>query len=327
MNFKAPKFWSSKSPVSAALLPFSYLYLVAHKLHQKSKKPYKASCPVLCVGNAVVGGSGKTPTVLALLDVVKDLGLAKNPYVLTRGYGGTLSGAVQVDHNKHRVSDVGDEALILARKAPVIKSPDRAEGAKLAEKLGADMIIMDDGLQNPGLHKDIKVLVVDSTFGFGNERLLPAGPLRSPLRHTLETVDLLLTIGKRTDNVSMFSLDEQAPMLWAYLDTDETIDLTKKYIAFAGIGHPEKFKRTLERHGANILSWHEFPDHYTFSTADLETLKTEAQKKGAELITTEKDYMRIPGAYKKYVRPLPVTLVFEEREELEVFLKQKLEGR
>lgn len=325
MTFKAPKFWSTRNAVSTALLPVSALYLLGHKMHQKSKTPYKASCPVLCVGNAVVGGSGKTPTVLALIDVVRDLGLAKNPVVLTRGYGGSLDGPVLVDRQIHSVRQVGDEPLLLAAKAPVIKSVDRAEGAKLAESMDADMIIMDDGLQNPGLHKDLKILVVDALSGFGNERLLPAGPLRSPLRHTLESADVILTIGKRSDNISLFSLDDNAPTLWAYLDTDEKIDTGKRYVAFAGIGQPDKFKRTLERHGADLAGWHDFPDHYAFTAADIERLKREADKTGAQLITTSKDFMRIPSAYKKYVHALPVTLVFEEREELEVFLKQKLE--
>ncbi len=325
MILKAPKFWSSKNAVSTALMPLSALYLIAHKAHQKSQNPYKAACPVICVGNAVVGGSGKTPTVLALVDMVRDLGLAKNPYILTRGYGGSLEGPVQVDAQIHSSRAVGDEAMMLAKKAPVIKSADRAAGAKLATDSGADLIIMDDGLQNPGLYKDIKVLVVDAMSGFGNERLLPAGPLRSPLNHTLENADLILTIGKRSDNVSLFSLDEEVPTLWAYLDTDEEIDTSKKYVAFAGIGHPEKFKRTLERHGVEIAGWYDFPDHYAFSSGDIEKLKREADKKGAQLITTSKDFMRIPSAYKKYVHPLPVSLAFEEREELEVFLKQRLE--
>ncbi|MEM6780286.1 MAG: tetraacyldisaccharide 4'-kinase [Pseudomonadota bacterium] len=324
MILKAPKFWNEKNALSSALSPLSYLYWLGHSFHQKGKTAYRASIPVLCVGNAVVGGSGKTPTVLALIDVLKEQELCKNPFVLTRGYGGSIQSPVQVDPQNHNTAQVGDEALLLARKAPVIKSADRAAGAKMAEELGADMILMDDGLQNPTLHQDIKVLVVDSVFGFGNERLLPAGPLRAPLRQTLESVDLIITIGKRTDHVSMFSLDETAPTIWAYLDSDEQLDAVKPYIGFAGIGRPEKFEKSLKDMNANIAAFHPFADHHPYSAYDMEKLRRDAQKHKAQLITTEKDFVRIPSAYHKYVEVLPVNLIFEEREELTLFLNQKL---
>lgn len=328
MQHKRPKFWSSKTSwLSTLLVPASFCYLLGHKLYQKRRKPYHASIPVICVGNAVVGGSGKTPTTLALIDMLKDKGFAKNPYILTRGYGGTLVDPVLVDPNVHGTRHVGDEALLLARKAPVIKSADRAAGARMAEEMGADLILMDDGLQNPSLYQDIKILVIDSIFGFGNERLLPAGPMRAPLNGVLHDIDLMVTIGKRTDSYALFSLNEEAPTVWAYLEANKKVDLSKRYIAFAGIGLPEKFKRTLEKEGAEIVAWHDFPDHYPYSAGDMMTLNKEAEKHKAQLITTEKDFVRVPLAYQKYVESLPVSLVFEEEEELMVFFNQRLGHR
>lgn len=326
MSLKAPKFWYEPSPLSTLLTPMSWLYLLGHMAHQKTGKAYKASIPVICVGNAVVGGSGKTPTVAALVQLLKDKKLFQNPHILTRGYGGTEPGPTLVDHTIHSYRKVGDEAILLSRYAPVIVSKNRAEGAKLAEASSADVILMDDGLQNPGLHKDLKILVVDSFRGFGNQRLLPAGPLRSPLQTTLRNTNMTLTIGKKSDSYSMFSLDEERPSYNAHFEADSLPDLNKSYFGFAGIGHPAKFEYTLNEYGLKLAGFEEFADHHPYSAADMETLRAAAKKTGAQLITTEKDFVRVPKAYQKYVELFPVTLHFEQEDELVSFLKRKLKA-
>lgn len=323
-TFKTPQFWQRRNWISALLTPFSAIYALGWRMHQHSKQPFKVDIPVICVGNAVMGGSGKTPTVIAFVDFIKTHDLAKNPYVLTRGYGGSITSPTLVDPKVHNFEDVGDEALLIARHAPVIKSPDRAEGAKLAIEKGTDMIIMDDGLHNTSLHQDIKILVVDSHYGFGNERLFPSGPLRAPLRSTINKADIILTIGKRTDGYDVFSLDESAPTLWAYINSDKKLDTSKPYIAFAGIGLPQKFKRSLEKAGAKLIDFHEFPDHHVFTEKELQNLKQQAEDSAAILITTEKDFIRIPLAYHDSIATFPIHLEFEAHETLLSTLKAKL---
>ena len=303
----APSFWFKKDSKRAALLsPLSWVYALAHALHQKSKKTYISALPVICVGNATVGGNGKTPAVHALIPLLKNHGLCTAPVILMRGYGGRETGPLLVDPNSHNSALVGDEAMMSAAKYPVIISADRAAGAKLAEEHGFDLIIMDDGLQNPGLHKDFVLLVVDGVARFGNQKLLPAGPLRAPLKETLKKIDTILSIGDRFDDQtstkSVFS---------AHFTSDKDLS-GQKIIAFAGIGRPDKVKATLQQCGAEIIAFHGFPDHHPYKDEELESMKTEAKEKDAILITTEKDYMRIPDHKRSGIDTLPVHLQFDQ---------------
>lgn len=328
MPLKPPRFWADPSSRVAALLsPLSALYAAGRRIHQCTRRAYRSKLPVVCIGNIVAGGSGKTPTVIALVRLIREKGLFQSPCVLTRGYGGALTGPTLVDLDHHTVADVGDEALLLAHHAPVIVSHDRIAGAKLAELSGADIIIMDDGFQNPTLHKTLSILVIDTGYGLGNGRQIPAGPLRESLPSALRRADAVLAItppdGTTTDGPWN---NTQTPVLRAQLMPASTIDSTTPLIAFAGLGRPEKFFETLTAGGVQIISTHAFADHHPYTDADLAPLAAQAEDKKATLITTEKDYVRLPPAYRDKVAVLPVELRFESPDDVLNLLRQKGSG-
>jgi len=318
MILKTPSFWYRGTWISRALSPLSCIYRAVHTLNQKSKTPYRSNLPVICIGNVVTGGSGKTPAVLALLDLIQKHGLFQNPVILTRGYGGNLKGPTYVDPQKHSYKDVGDEALLLAGHAPVIVSADRAAGAKLAELGGADLILMDDGLQNPGLEKTLAFLTVNTTTGFGNGRLLPAGPLREPLQDAFAKIQAVIQIG---DDAAL-PLPANKPALKSRIDPVTDIDKTKNYVAFAGLGTPEKFKTTLEENGAMLKDWYAYPDHHPYAESDLEKLEKAAKTHNARLITTEKDFVRLPEAFKQQVDVFKIRLIFDDEPAMIDLLKK-----
>lgn len=288
MTVKTPPFWyqPSRSLTAHALRPVSWLYQIGHSVNKALQaKPYTSTIPVICVGNAVAGGSGKTPSVIALVQLLKEQGFCKTPYILSRGYGGEITNTTLVDTTKHSAKDVGDEPLLLNEYAPVIIGANRADSAKLAEKYGADLIIMDDGLFHHSLHKTITLLVVDRAVDFGNGLTIPAGPLREPLKNILPRVQGIICIGK--------AFHSDIPVVESSIDPSSDIDTTQKYIAFAGLGRPKKFKKTLEDNGAHIVGWHPFPDHHPYTDEEITALKKEASEKGAKLITTSKDFIKI----------------------------------
>lgn len=321
MHLKAPSFWyndpSLKGRCKAALLlPFSLLYLIGHKLHQLAIRPYRASIPVICVGNLVAGGSGKTPTALALMQLVRDHHWAENPCFLSRGYGGSEKGPAFAQRHKHRHHETGDEPLLLARHAPAIVSANRKHGAQWAEHHHHDLIIMDDGLQNPQLHKDIKIVVIDSGSGFGNKFPIPAGPLREPLRCGLKQADAFILIGEDRYNVSSL-LPPEKPVFRARLDVPESwlADRKSSYVAFCGLGRPEKFRKTILKKGLNLVHWETYPDHHDYTRADLEYLDNLAAEKNAHLLTTEKDAQRLPADFHWRSGPphiMPVEMIWDD---------------
>jgi len=322
MSLHTPQFWYKKDAApgwrSTALLPLSWLYGLGRKLHVARAKPYKAGIPVICIGNLTAGGAGKTPTAIALMQMVKTLKIAKNPHFLTRGYGGAARKAVLAKPDIHDANDVGDEALLLAVHAPTIISPNRADGAALAENIGADLIIMDDGFQNHQLAKDFSLLVIDGQSGFGNQYMLPAGPLREPLGAGLARADAFMIIGEDKHNIAV-SLPMDKPLLNGTITPHvKNLDKEARYLAFAGLGQPEKFRATLEGLSFSIAAWQSFPDHYPYTQSDLKTLKSNAAALRAQLITTEKDFMRLKhlqGADDIHV--LPISMKIDNATELE----------
>lgn len=274
MQLKAPSFWAHRGVVARLLLPFSCLYLAIHKLKTKLAKPYKSAVPVLCIGGVVAGGSGKTPVVHAIIALIRENALFENPVILTRGYGGALKGPTLVDLSVHTAKDVGDEATLHASHAPTIVSRDRAQGAILAAMMDADVIVMDDGLQNSSLEKTMSFLVLDRQ-GLGNNYILPAGPLREPLQDAESRCALVID----KTNIRIVSDHNKA----------------KSYYGFAGLGRPAKFQRTLEENGFTLAGFTAFADHHTYTAIDIERLKISA--KGARLITTEKDFVKIPAQF------------------------------
>jgi tetraacyldisaccharide 4'-kinase len=267
--------------------------------------------PVICVGNLTAGGAGKTPTVIALVEHLRARGTVA--HVVSRGHGGRLTGPVQVDPRRHDAAEVGDEPLLLAAFAPTWVARDRAAAGLAAAAAGAEVVVMDDGFQNPDLARDISILVVDAGFGFGNGRVIPAGPLREPLADGLARADLVLAIGAAPDRARLAAnwpalaarptlAGEIAPLAtgmdWKGL----------RALAFAGIARPEKFYASLRALGVEIAGTRSFADHAPYGAALLARLEAEARAKRAQLVTTEKDAVRLPAAMRAKVLVLPVRL-------------------
>jgi tetraacyldisaccharide 4'-kinase len=328
---KTPDFWYRKpdqqpSAGEMALMPVARIYEMLYHLHQSSKSAYKAGVPVVCIGNIVAGGTGKTPTAIALLKFIREAGFAQNPHFLIRGYGGSETGPVLVDPVMHSAWEVGDEALILVRNAPTVVATDRAEGARFSERRGADLILMDDGLQNPGIHKDLKLVVVNGEMGFGNEKLIPAGPLRQPLIEGLKNADACILIGN-DERGALENLPAGKPVIKAKLMSrpDSIVDRDAKYLAFAGLGYPDKFFKFLKDNvGLNVVETIRFADHCPYTEYDMRVLKAKADALGARLITTEKDILRIPCQDDIRIDVMPVSMVFDDVDALNAVIKSAL---
>jgi tetraacyldisaccharide 4'-kinase len=310
---KTPKFWAQRGAVAAMLAP---LGLITHGLTaRRVKKPgFNPGIPVICVGNAGVGGAGKTILVLDLL-----ARLPGRPFALTRGYRGSLRGPVRVRPGADPRA-AGDEALLLAQAAPTILARDRAAGARLALAEGATAIVMDDGLQNPALNKTLSLLVIDGGYGFGNGLLLPAGPLREPVAAAAARCQAAVLIGKdRTQ--ALASLPPGLPVLRAELVAFCAVPLAgAKVVAFAGIGRPEKFFETVTGLDARIAARIPFADHHGYAAADLHRLSVMAARLEARLVTTTKDFVKLPPALKSQVTVVSVNLAWQDEAMLQKFL-------
>lgn len=325
---RSPAFWdaSPRHPAALALAPFGALYgrLTAARMDRPG---LPGPCPVLCVGNLTLGGAGKTPTALALAGLLRDLGAA--PAFLTRGYGGRLGGPIRVDPARHDATDVGDEALLLAWVAPTVVARDRPAGASLCAASGADVVVMDDGLQNPSLTKDFAIAVVDAVSGLGNGLTFPAGPLRVPLARQWPHVDALVLIGDGAagERVAETAARRGLPVHRGRLAPDPAGPnlAGRKVFAFAGIGRPDKFYDTLREAGADVVGQRSFPDHHRFCQSDMRDLAMAARTCDATLVTTQKDRVRLPAAFAAEV--LAVRLRFADPADLVAALRRLIEDR
>jgi tetraacyldisaccharide 4'-kinase len=323
---RAPEFWYPRgrvTPWQAMLLaPLGWLYAFVGRLRASLVRPARASVPVICVGNLTAGGVGKTPVVIAILQRLKARNL--RALALTRGYGGKETGPILVDPMQHDFADVGDEALLLCAHSPVVVSRDRAAGAKLAVEQGAEAIVMDDGFQNPTLEKTFSFVVVDGETHFGNKHVIPAGPLREPVAQGLARADAVVLMGM---GEVPSELSKMRVLRARIAPAGPIRPLSgRKLLAFAGIGRPEKFFAALRATGAEIAGERSFPDHHPFSDAELNQLKVDAQKVGATLITTEKDFVRIPASQRTGIATLPVQVAFDAESEIERIIDEIVAG-
>lgn len=317
---RAPNFWWQ--PEGGRLLsPLGFIYGAVAGWRMQLQG-HRAGVPVVCLGNLTVGGAGKTPAALAVARVL--LAAHERPFFLTRGYGGGLKGPLRVNPSMHKATDVGDEPLLLARLAPTIVARDRVEGAKLACSAGAGVIVMDDGFQNPSLAKDLAVILVDGRRGIGNGRIMPAGPLRAPLKMQVARAQALVIIGAAdgASAIADMAKREGATVFHGRLEPDRAVLAAlgrRKVLAFAGIGDPEKFFATLAAAGVNVAERVGFPDHHRYRAAEAQTLIARAAAKNLMLLTTEKDAARLSGeaalaALAAQASALPVRLVIEEHD-------------
>jgi tetraacyldisaccharide 4'-kinase len=330
----APGFWRRPEPgwLARLLSPLGWLY-GAVTLRRMRRQGLSLGIPVLCVGNFVAGGAGKTPTAMALARMLVARG--ETPFVLMRGYGGRLAGPVIVDPAMHTAADVGDEALLMAGHSPTIVARDRPAGAALAKAQGASVVVMDDGLQNPSLAKTLRLAVVDGAVGVGNGLCLPAGPLRAPLAGQFEATDAVIVIGDGGAGSAVAASASAAgrPVLTARLAPEPAVATAlsgQAVIAVSGIGRPEKFAATLRQVGARIVAERPFGDHHAYAPADVAGLLAEAERLGCLIATTDKDMTKLgplwPDEARDRLAVLPVTLVFDDAAAIERLLDRALAG-
>ena len=330
---REPAFWrtdggrGSGALARALLSPLGHLHAWTVARRIRTTIPEKAGIPVICVGNLTVRGVGKTPVVLALLDRLSAMG--QTPAALSRGYGGKLAGPVRVDPAVHTAADTGDEPLLLAGKASAWISRDRPAGAKTAAGSGASVIVMDDGHQNPSLAKDASIIVVDGVAGWGPGTLFPAGPLREPVATGLARADAVIVMmpdGETPPDYRALGLDGlEIPVFHAWLEPTAPPP-PGKLVAFAGIGRPQKFFDALVAGGADLAEVADFPDHHPWSQGDIQRLEALAEAHEARLITTEKDWVRLPAEVRSSILAWPVSARFANPAALDGLLRDIMDA-
>ena len=320
---KAPQFWWKPLPFYGKILSWiSWIYGRIVESRLKSVTPIKVPVPVICVGNLSLGGTGKTPVVLFLADYFFKKG--RKVGVLTRGYRGKVRGPLRVNTHHHTDKEVGDEPLLLARVVPTWVARDRLAGAKEMIKKGINLIIMDDGHQNPFLYKDLNLVVVDGFQGFGNKEIFPLGPLRESLKSGLERADVVVSVRSPSKTLKKDLTSYKGVIAEADIILDKNTLPFQKIMAFCGIGNPDKFFTSLEKAGVEIVERQAFPDHYRYSASDLKLLKKKALSHQSILVTTEKDWIRLDKLNQKDILPIPLTLKWKDWAKTEKLIIQKI---
>lgn len=334
MKLSTPRWWYVRErapmPVTRALLtPLSWIWAAVTARRLARTLPIDPGAPVICVGNLTVGGAGKTPVVRELLARLNARGIAAHG--LSRGYGGSLAGPLQVDLERHTAAEVGDEPLMLAREAPMWIARDRADGATAAALAGADAVVMDDGHQNPTVKKALSLVVVDGEtrdgeWPFGDGAVFPAGPMREPLAAGLARADavvLILPPGLEQPEPELLALFGTTPVLIARLEPAAAPPAGPQ-LGFAGVGKPWKVERALKAAGCDLVDFAAFPDHFAYGEAALRALAERAAQFGAGLVTTEKDWARLPADWRERITPWPVKARFEDEAALDAMLDRAL---
>lgn len=321
-----PKFWYEPPGIRAKLLsPLAAIYARATRKRLDQAQPVQLEIPVICVGNINAGGTGKTPTVIAIVERLTAAG--RTPHIVTRGYGGTVVGPMRVSERDDLVEQVGDEALLLSAFAPTWVSRDRGKGGLTAAKAGADVVVLDDGLQNPSLAKDVTVICVDAMRGFGNGLVLPAGPLREPIELGMARGDIVLSVGPEASQEQFRTNWHHAitkPQMKGNLRPLQTgIDWTdQRVLGFAGIGNPEKFFHSLREAGATVVKTEALDDHQPLTPSLMKRLAADAANTGAQLVTTEKDAARLPPDLRQTILTFPVRMEIDDWTPLDDLLAQ-----
>jgi tetraacyldisaccharide 4'-kinase len=311
-----------------ALRPLSWVYAAATARRIARTEPFDAGVPVISVGNLTVGGSGKTPVARELLRLLRDAGV--DAHGLSRGYGGREPGPLRIDPGRHSAAEVGDEPLMLAQTAPFWISRNRPAGARSAVAAGARALVLDDGHQNPTLRKTLSLVVVDGEtrggeWPFGDGAVFPSGPMREPLARGLGRTDavvLLLPADLPEADPELLALFADRPIHLARLEPAQPPP-TGPLVGFAGIAKPWKVERALLAAGAELVDFAPFPDHAPYPESVLEALASRAEVFGAALITTEKDWVRLPPAWRGRVAAWPVRTRFEDEDVLRQLLRQR----
>lgn len=325
---RAPGFWHRPPGLAARLLsPLGALYAGATRRRLARGNPVDPGVPVICVGNINAGGTGKTPTVIALMQRLADRGIAA--HVLSRGHGGSAEGPLRVDERAHAAAEVGDEPLLMAAFGPVWVGRDRVATAQAAVAAGAQALILDDGFQNPALVKTLSIVVVDAVLGFGNGRCIPAGPLREPVAAGMARADLLLSVGHERAQAAFRESWGGAITVPHVTGVLEPLPTGMEwrgtpFLAFAGIGHPDKFFATLRGLGATLVETVALSDHQPLTPAILARLERDAALHGAQIVTTEKDAVRLPQEWRRRVLTLPVRMTFADPAALDAALDRAL---
>ena len=324
---KAPKFWyyNQDSFLSNSLYPLSLVFRLGTKIRNLVSKERKANLPIICVGNIVIGGAGKTPVALKIGNMLKKAGY--NPHFVSKGYGGLEKNNTLVK-DWHSPKSVGDEPLLLSEIAPTWIGLDRNRSFKLAKEQGANCIVMDDGFQNPTLQKDFSIVVINGEQGFGNKRVIPAGPLRESIKRGLSRTNLVITIGEISESVKN-KIPKHIPMIGASfkIKEDDLMLKGQKITAFAGIAYPEKFFNSLKLVKANIVDQISYSDHHIYSENDLLNLAEIANKHKSILVTTKKDIVRIPKSFRSLVKTIDGFIHFDDEKLLLEILTNLVENK
>lgn len=325
---REPAFWQQRnSLLSRLLMPLGAVYgeITAARMAQQGTL---VGIPVICVGNYHTGGAGKTPTTLAMVRLLRELG--ETPVVLSRGHGGKLHGPVKVEPSRHAAADVGDEPLMMARDVPVVIARERVGGAALARSTGASVIVMDDGFQNPAIAKDLSLIVIDGNRGLGNGRIFPAGPLRAPLDRQIVRTDALVVIGDGVAATGVASLvhGHGGKVFTARLKPEASSVQAlqgKRVLSFAGIGDPGRFFRTLRNAGVDVAVEKAFGDHHPYVASEIDAMVAQARSESLTLVTTEKDLVKLRGMpAAAEIIGFAVALDVEDKEGLRSFVRESL---